>query len=105
MTMILCGLIVLIFLQVQSVFTCPKDHDPCCPSENDCCNDGHLYDVDGCCKNVWNNFYVPFYDRHSNYECMCDLNSRRNGMCYFILRINLINQMFLLSREAHLYFP
>ena len=48
MTMILCRWIVLI-LQVQSVFNCPSEpSDPCCPDEDECCNDVGIYG-----ENIW----------------------------------------------------
>ena len=61
MTMILCGWIVLI-LTVQSVFNCAKD-DPCCPDEDECCNDGY----NGCCTEN-----IRFYAIGTKMdECLC----------------------------------
>ena len=85
MTMILCGWIVLI-LQIQSVFNCSSEpSDPCCPDEDDCCNDG----INGLCCKENSKVYVPDWGKHSLSqslsldECMCYLDKRKDGMCYF----------------------
>ena len=84
MTMILCGWIVLI-LQVQSVFNCPgvssPPYDPCCPDEDECCDDvrgplvdGGEYHGRGVCCTDNNRFYAIGSETKSD-QCLCDTGS------------------------------
>ena len=77
MTMILCGWIVLI-LQIQSVFSCSSEpSDPCCPVEDECCNDvGRYYIYNhwrGVCCNYKTSFDTNLGISPSN-QCLCTTN-------------------------------
>ena len=74
MTMILCGWIVLI-LQVQSVFNCQSNSNPCCPDEDECCNDvgrnGENRWRGVCCKDKYTFYANIGISPTRSDQCLC----------------------------------
>ena len=88
-TMLMLKWIFIILSLVKSVFSCEpsKPSDPCCPDEDECCDE----DVWGVCCRENRNMYIskfkPTFHQEWVHVCMCTTSipsiHGRSGMCLF----------------------
>ena len=109
--MLMLKWIFIILNLVQSVFSCEpsKPSDPCCPDEDECCDE----DVWGVCCRENRNMYIakfkPTFHQEWVHVCLCTTSipsiHTRSGMCSPGVKNFFFSNKYLLQFWSHLWEP